>query len=45
VRCGAVVINAVALVQDLGMLTDLNLQGAGDDDVALLTLMGVRGMS
>ena len=41
VRCGGVVINGVALFQDLGVLTDLNLQLALQNQVKFLT--GVRG--
>ena len=37
---GAVVVNAVALVENLAVLTDLNLHVAPDDEVALLAVVG-----
>ena len=37
---GAVVVDAVALVQQLGVLAHLDLHGAADDQIALLTVVG-----
>ena len=40
VRCGRVVVDTVALVQDFLVGSDLDQQGSADDDVELLTCVG-----